>query len=63
MQLIQFDQFGNPSRLNLAEKPQLRTDAENAVVRVEAAPVNPSDANNVAGRMSQTANALQRAYV
>jgi NADPH2:quinone reductase len=54
MQLIQFDHFGDPSQLHLAEKPQPRADAENAVVRVEAASVNPSDAKNVAGRMSQT---------
>lgn len=54
MQLIQFDQFGDPSQLHRAERPQPRADAENAVVRVEAASVNPSDAKNVAGRMSQT---------
>jgi NADPH2:quinone reductase len=61
MQLIQFGHFGDPSQLHLAEKPQPRADAENAVVRVEAASVNPSDAKNVAGRMSQTANAIRRA--
>jgi NADPH2:quinone reductase len=53
-QLIQFDHFGDPSQLHLAERPQPTADAENAVVRIEAASVNPSDAKNVAGRMSQT---------
>jgi NADPH:quinone reductase len=54
MRLIQFERFGDPSQLHLAEKPQPRADADNAVVRVEAASVNPSDTKNVAGRMSQT---------
>jgi NADPH:quinone reductase len=54
MQLIQFDHFGDPSQLHLAEKPQPRADADSALVRIEAASVNPSDVKNVAGRMPQT---------
>jgi NADPH:quinone reductase len=54
MQVIQFKQFGDPSRLELAERPRPKADGENAIVRVEAASVNPSDVKNVAGRMSQT---------
>lgn len=54
MQIIQFEQFGNPSQLHIADRPLPQADADNAVVRVEAASVNPSDVKNVAGRMSQT---------
>ena len=54
MQVIEFKEFGNPSQLRLAERPLPQADANNAVVRVEAASVNPSDVKNVAGRMSQT---------
>jgi NADPH:quinone reductase-like Zn-dependent oxidoreductase len=54
MQVIEFKEFGNPSQLHLAERPLPQADANNAVVRVEAASVNPSDVKNVAGRMSQT---------
>jgi len=54
MQVVQFKQFGEPSQLHLAERPHPTADAESAVVRVEAASVNPSDVKNVAGKMSQT---------
>jgi NADPH2:quinone reductase len=54
MQVIEFKEFGNPSQLHLAERPLPQADANTAVVRIEAASVNPSDVKNVAGRMSQT---------
>jgi NADPH:quinone reductase-like Zn-dependent oxidoreductase len=54
MQVIQFKQFGDPSQLELAERSCPKADGENALVRIEAASVNPSDVKNVAGRMSQT---------
>jgi NADPH:quinone reductase len=54
MQVIQFEHFGDPSQLHIVDRPIPKADAENAVVRVEAASVNPSDVKNVAGRMSQT---------
>jgi NADPH2:quinone reductase len=54
MQVIEFKEFGSPSQLHLAERPLPQADANIAVVRIEAASVNPSDLKNVAGRMSQT---------
>jgi NADPH:quinone reductase len=54
MQVIEFKEFGSPSQLHLAERPLLHADANTAVVRIEAASINPSDVKNVAGRMSQT---------
>ena len=54
MQVIEFKKFGSPSQLELAERPLPQADANTAVVRIEAASVNPSDLKNVAGRMSQT---------
>ncbi|MBB6147399.1 NADPH:quinone reductase-like Zn-dependent oxidoreductase [Silvibacterium bohemicum] len=54
MQVIEFKEFGSPSQLHLAERPLPQADANSAIVRIEAASVNPSDLKNVAGRMSQT---------
>ena len=54
MQVIEFKEFGSPSQLHLAERPVPQADANTAVVRIEAASINPSDVKNVAGRMSQT---------
>ena len=54
MQVIEFKEFGSPSQLRLAERPLPKADASNAVVRIEAASVNPSDVKNVAGSMPQT---------
>ena len=54
MRVIQFSEFGDPSQLQLVERPDLKADASTAIVRVVAASVNPSDVKNVAGRMQQT---------
>jgi NADPH:quinone reductase len=54
MQVIEFKEFGSPSQLHLAERPLPQADANTAVVRIEAASINPSDVKNVEGRMSQT---------
>jgi NADPH:quinone reductase len=54
MQVIEFKEFGSPAQLHLAERPLPQADANNAVVRIEAASINPSDVKNVEGRMSQT---------
>jgi NADPH2:quinone reductase len=54
MKVIEFKEFGDPSQLKLSERPLPQADANTAVVRIEAASVNPSDVKNVAGRMSQT---------
>src|ERR1700751_117722 len=53
MKVIEFKEFRSPSQLHLAERPLPQADANTAVVRIEAASVNPSDVKNVAGRMSQ----------
>jgi NADPH:quinone reductase len=54
MQVIEFKEFGSPSKLHLAKRPLPQADENTAVVRIEAASVNPSDVKNVSGRMSQT---------
>ncbi len=54
MQVVEFAKFGDPAQLQLVERPMPKADGRNAVVRVEAASVNPSDVKNVAGRMAQT---------
>jgi NADPH2:quinone reductase len=54
MRVIEFKKFGSPSQLEFAERPLPQADADTAVVRIEAASVNPSDVKNVAGRMEQT---------
>jgi NADPH2:quinone reductase len=54
VQVIEFKEFGGPSQLKLAERPMPQADANTAVVRIEAASVNPSDVKNVTGRMEQT---------
>lgn len=54
MRALEFRQFGDLSQLHLAERPDPHARAGTAIVRVEAASVNPSDVKNVAGGMPQT---------
>jgi NADPH:quinone reductase len=54
MRVIQFSHFGDPSQLQLVERPDLRADESTAIVQIIAASVNPSDVKNVAGKMEQT---------
>ena len=54
MRVIQFNHFGDPSQLQLVERPELKADESSAIVQIVAASVNPSDLKNVAGRMHQT---------
>jgi NADPH2:quinone reductase len=54
MRAIEFQRFGDPSVLQLVERPDPHATESTAVVRIEAAAINPSDVKNVAGRMSQT---------
>lgn len=54
MRAIEFHQFGDPSQLHAVERPDPHATDSTAVVRMEAASINPSDVKNVAGRMSQT---------
>jgi NADPH:quinone reductase len=54
MQVVEFKEFGNPSQLHVVVRPSPTADANTAVVRIEAASVNPSDVKNIAGLMPQT---------
>ena len=54
MKAIEFREFGDFSQLHLVERPDPRATPSTAVVRIEAASVNPSDTKNIAGRMKQT---------
>lgn len=54
MRALCFDQFGGPTVLKVAEVPDPVAAPGEAVIRVEAASVNPSDVKNVAGAMEGT---------
>jgi NADPH:quinone reductase-like Zn-dependent oxidoreductase len=54
MRAIQFTEFGDPSKLHLMTLPDPRPDEATAVIRIQAASVNPSDVKNVAGSMEHT---------
>ncbi len=54
MRALRFNQFGDPTVLHIADLPDPRATAQEAVIRVEAASVNPSDVKNVAGQMDWT---------
>jgi NADPH:quinone reductase len=54
MRAIEFRQFGDFSQLHLVDRPDPHASDSTAVVRIEAASVNPSDVKNIGGRMSQT---------
>jgi NADPH:quinone reductase len=49
MRALRFDQFGDPAVLRIADVPDPAGSTQDAVFRVEAASVNPSDVKNVAG--------------
>jgi len=51
---LRFNQFGDPDVLHLTDLPDPVGTAQEAVIRVEAASVNPSDVKNVAGSMDWT---------
>jgi NADPH:quinone reductase len=51
---IQFSQFGDPSKLQVVERPDPVAPPGMAVVAVRAASINPSDVKNVAGNMEDT---------
>jgi NADPH:quinone reductase-like Zn-dependent oxidoreductase len=52
---MRFSQFGDPAVLHVTDMPDPPASAQEAVIRVEAASVNPSDVKNVAGSMDWTA--------
>ncbi len=54
MKAIQFKSFGNPDVLEYVELPTPVPAAGNALVRVLAASVNPSDVKNVSGHFEHT---------
>ena len=54
MKAVRFAQHGKPSVLTIEDMPDPVPAANEAVVRVIAASINPSDAKNVAGAMEQT---------
>ncbi|MEE3062745.1 MAG: zinc-binding alcohol dehydrogenase family protein [Actinomycetota bacterium] len=54
MRALRFDTFGDPTVLHIADLPDPSATPREAVIRVEAASVNPSDVKNVAGLMDWT---------
>jgi len=54
MRALRFNQFGEPAVLHVADLPDPMATPQEAVIRVEAASVNPSDVKNVAGGMDWT---------
>src|ERR1700733_11909138 len=54
MRALRFNQFGGPDVLHVADLPDPHATAKEAVIRVKAASVNPSDVKNVAGQMDWT---------
>ncbi|MFM0341328.1 quinone oxidoreductase family protein [Paraburkholderia fungorum] len=55
MKAIQFKSFGSPEVLEHVDAPTPQADADNVVVQVKAASVNPSDVKNVSGHFAHTA--------
>jgi NADPH:quinone reductase len=51
---LQFDHFGDPHVLHLADLPDPPIQPDDAVIAVKAASVNPSDVKNVAGQVGGT---------
>jgi NADPH2:quinone reductase len=54
MRAIQFSEFGEPSKLQVIERPDPVARPDRAVVEVKAASINLSDVKNVAGAMEDT---------
>jgi NADPH:quinone reductase len=54
MRALRFTEFGDPGVLHVADLPDPTATPHEAVIRVEAASVNPSDVKNVAGGMDWT---------
>lgn len=54
MKAIQFKTFGSPEVLEYVDLPAPSADADNAVVQVKSASINPSDVKNVSGHFDHT---------
>jgi NADPH:quinone reductase len=55
MRALRFNEFGDPAVLHVTDMPDPPATAQEAVIRVDSASVNPSDVKNVAGVMEGTA--------
>jgi NADPH2:quinone reductase len=54
VQALRFNGFGDPTVLKVTDMPDPVGSPQEAVIRVEAASVNPSDVKNIAGQMEST---------
>ena len=54
MRALRFNEFGDPAVLHVTDMPDPPATAQEAVIRVDSASVNPSDVKNVAGAMEGT---------
>jgi NADPH2:quinone reductase len=54
MRALRFNEFGDPAVLHVTDMPDPPATAQEAVIRVDSASVNPSDVKNVAGVMEGT---------
>jgi len=54
MKALRFHRFGEPDVLRLEDLPMPRATADQAIVAVKAASINPSDVGNLAGRFQRT---------
>jgi NADPH:quinone reductase len=54
MRALRFNEFGGPAVLHVTDMPDPPATAQEAVIRVDSASVNPSDVKNVAGVMEGT---------
>ena len=54
MKALRFDQFGTPSVLHIEEVARPDPGSDEALVRIQAAAINPSDVKNVAGQFPAT---------
>lgn len=54
MRALRFNEFGDPAVLQVTDMPDPPATAQEAVIRVDSASVNPSDVKNVAGVMEGT---------
>jgi NADPH2:quinone reductase len=54
MRALRFNEFGDPAVLHITDMPDPPATAQEAVIRVDSASVNPSDVKNVAGQMEST---------
>ena len=54
MKAVRFTRHGKPDVLSIEDLPDLSPGAGEALIRIEAASINPSDVKNVQGLMEQT---------